>query len=72
MTCLIYRTYRQYEVCPGVTDRIKLVLSLHVSPDEEDVVDRLLDDEGQSPRLRLLRTGDELLEAAEYRVEMAL
>ena len=35
--------------------RIKLVLPLHVSLDEEDVVDGLLNHKGKSSRLRCLR-----------------
>ena len=35
--------------------RIKLVLALHVSLDEEDVVDGLLNHKGKSSRLRCLR-----------------
>ena len=37
--------------------RIKLILPLHVSLDEENVVDRLLDRKGKSSRLRHLRSG---------------
>ena len=37
--------------------RIKLILPLHVSLDEENVVDRLLDRKRKSSRLRRLRSG---------------
>ena len=37
--------------------RIKLILPLHVSLDEENVVDRLLDRKGKSSRFRRLRSG---------------
>ena len=49
------------------TDRVKLILSLHVSLYEEDVVDGLLDDERQfSGFLSFIRARDELLEAVKY------
>ena len=57
-----------YNACK--THRIKLILSLHVSLDEEDVVDRLLDDERQPTWLWFLRARDKFLEAAEDGVKM--